>query len=308
MPCYPRDSAVQGQEVELQIQFFDNCSKKVAADETPMVQIRDLDGNIILAFTDVDVEYLGEGLYQYKYRVPDNADAGAWIDEWRAVLDTAVLDTSFGFTVVTPTSVLTPTIGQGKIQISDDIDFNFSDEELHGINVLLKFLKSRLRSTGIKPVRDQFGAFTYDGYGILITEECNVFPDDILIALLCQALSEFNSVPFFTTYAFSDQIIYTTFSHIIVEAAYVFALSSQALLERGRDFTISDGGISYQPPQFGDFLQTHYSTWLSSYRERLQFIKNSIRPGPRSFGSASNLGSAAPALTRLRHLRSRKLL
>ena len=115
-------------------------------------------------------------------------------------------------------------------------------------------------------------------------------------------------VPFFTAYAFSDQIIQTLFSAAIVEGAYIFALASQSLIEKGRDFTISDGGVSYQPPQLGDFLQSQYSTWLTSYRERLRFIKNSIRPGPVGFGTYTNLGSGAPAFLRLRHLRARRII
>ncbi len=307
MPCNPRDSAVQGQEVALQIQYLDTCNDPVAADAVPEVEITDLDGNIIIASTSTGVSDLGDGLYQYLYRVPESGDAGIWIDDWSAIIDSATLDTSFTFTVTTPILGLTANTGPGKILLGDDVDLDFSDEELAGINLLMKFLKSRLRSNGRKPVRDEFGAFVTDGYGQLVTEECNVFDNDILATFICQALSEFNSVPFFTQYGFSDQIVQTLFAHIIVEGAYVFALASQAIVEKGRDFTISDGGVNYQPPQLGDFLQSHYGNWLSSYRERLQFIKNSIRPGPRSYGTHTNLTGAAPAFTRLRHLRARRI-
>ena len=139
-------------------------------------------------------------------------------------------------------------------------------------------------------------------------EECNVFSDEILACFLSASLSEFNMIPFFTSYSFSDEIIYKTFSHAIVEGAYILALSSQALVEKGRDFTISDGGISYQPPALGDFINGHYQNFMTSYRERLKFIKNSIRPNPTSFGTFTNLSSGAPAFVRLRHLRSRKII
>ena len=307
MPCNPRDSAVQGQEVALQIQFFDTCGDKVAADETPTVQIMDLDGNIIVSATSEDVDYLGDGLYQYLYRVPASGDAGMWVDEWSATIDEAKLVTSFTFTVITPASGLSADTGPGKISIADDVIFDFTEEEIKGVNILLKFLKARLRSAGLKPVRNIDGAFVTDGYGETITEECDVFDNEVLVCFLCQGLSEFNAVPFFTAYTFGDQIVQTLFSQMIVEGAYVFALASQSMLEKGRDFTITDGGVNYQPPQLGDFLQSHYGTWLSSYRERLKFVKNSIRPGPRSFGTHTNLTGASPAYTRLRHLRSRRL-
>jgi len=307
MPCFPRDGAVQGQEVTLQIQYYDSCGDKVPADKTPTVQIVDLDGLVVLAPTSDDVEYLGDGLYQFNYRVPDTGDAGLWMDEWSATIDGAILDTVATFTVVTPSNGLTADIGNGRIRIADDVSLDFSDEEIYGINLLLKYLKARLRSTGLRPLRDEDGAFITDGYGEILTEECNVFDNEVLVTLLCQALSEFNLVPFFTSYTFADQTIQTLFAQLIVEAAYVFALASQSLLEKGRDFTITDGGVNYQPPQLGDFIQTHYGTWLTSYRERLRFVKNSIRPGPRSYGTHTNLTGAAPAYTRLRHLRARRI-
>ena len=88
----------------------------------------------------------------------------------------------------------------------------------------------------------------------------------------------------------------------------IMAMASQSLVEKGRDFTVSDGGISYQPPQLGDFLASQYNNWLSNYRERLKFIKNNIRPGPQAFGTFTNLASGAPAVNRLRHLRSRRII
>ncbi len=303
-----RDFAVIGQEVYLQVQFYDAQGEKVDADETPFIQIRDFDGNIVLAYTDEDVSHLDTGLYRYTFRVPSDAEDGAWIDDWSATIDESEFDVSFTFNVFFPEDSAIATTGPGKIAIGDDVIFDFSDEEIYGINILLKFLKARLRSTGTKPARDEFGKFITDGYGNLVTEPCNIFDDDALVVFLMQALSEFNMVPYFTAYTFADQIIQTLFAEAIVEGAYIFALASQSLLEKGRDFTITDGGVSYQPPQLGDFIQAHYGTWLTSYRERLKFIKNSIRPGPRGFGSYSNLTSGAPAFTRLRHLRSRRII
>lgn len=308
MPCNSRDHAIQGQEVALQIQFFDSCGNKVVADKTPSIEITDLDGLIVLGSTSKNVEHLGNGLYQYIYRVPSSGDAGIWLDKWVADIDQATLITSFPFTVTTPAVGLSASTGPGKISIADDVVFDFSDEEIKGVNILLKFLKARLRSTGLKPARDVDGAFILDAQGDVVTEVCNVFDDETLICFLCQGLSEFNSVPFFTSFTFADNPTQTLFGQMIVEGAYVFAIASQALLEKGRDFSISDGGVSYQPPQLGDFLQSHYGTWLSSYRDRLKFVKNSIRPGPRGYGTHTNLTSAAPAYTRLRHLRGRRIV
>lgn len=302
-----RSLAIQGQKVSLQIQFFDADGDKVDADKTPYIAIRDTEGDTILESTKKNVSRLDVGLYEYLFRVPEDAEQGTWMDDWTAIFDKTEFTSTQFFSVISPVEGLTATEGPAKIKLGDDVVFDFTQEELKGINVLLKLLKLRLRSHGISPVRDEFGKILTDGYGEIITKECNVFDDDVLVGMLISALSEFNSTPFFTTYRFSDELVYIMFSQPIVEIAYIFAVAGQALIEKGRDFTISDGGINYQAPQLGDFIQSHFSTWLTASRERIKFIKNSIRPGPVSFGTYSNLSSGAPAFTRLRHLRARRI-
>ena len=298
-----RNKAIRGQDVTLSIQYYGIDGLPSNTDATPEVTIKDLQGTTVIGPTSLGVSRVDTGLYNYTYSVPKLADKGNWSDTWSASVSGINVLNVFQFLIVDEASSTA-----GTIRLGDDVAFDFNEAELEGINTLLKFLKARLRSDGKKPLRDQFGAIVYDAYGDIVTEECNVFSDDLLVCFLCQALSEFNMVPFFTGFLFSDQVIYKLFAAAIVEGAYVFAVASQALVEKGRDFTISDGGLSYQPPMLGDFLQSHYGTWLTAYRERLKFIKNSIRPGPRSFGTYSSLSSGSPALMRLRHLRERRII
>ncbi len=297
-----RSRAVVGEAVLLSIQYYGYDGQQADPDQTPTITIRNSDGATVIPTTSTGVTRDDIGLYSYLYRVPGSSGVGLWTDIWNTSLSGFDLTNTFQFFVATETT------DTGTIKLGDDVLFDFSEQEIIGINVLLKFLKARLRNDGKKPVRDQFGAIVYDAYGEVQTEACNVFSDDILVCFLCQALSEFNMVPFFTSYTFADELMYKLFAAALVEGAYVFAVASQALVEKGRDFTISDGGLSYQPPQLGDFLNTHYGTWLTSYRERLKFIKNSIRPGPRAFGTYSNMSSGSPAFQRLRHQRSRRIL
>lgn len=298
-----RNSAEKGETVRLNVQYYGIDGAVSDADTTPSIEIRSVDGSVIIAQTTEGVVRSEEGLYYYDYYVSSDADTGMWQDTWNAQIQGVSIEDSFNFLVISPASVEI-----GSVRIGDEVSFDFSEEELNGINILLKYLKARLRSDGKKPKRDQYGAFVRDENGEIVYVECNVFSDELLVCFLCQALSEFNMIPFFTTFSFADRIIYTTFSQIIVEAAMVFALASQALVEKGRDFTISDGGVSYQPPALGDFLSSQYNNFLSNYRERVKFIKNSIRPGPRGFGTYTNLTSGSPAFARLRHLRQRRII
>ena len=301
-----RERAIVGEQVDLIVTYYGFSGSPTQTDSVPTVKIVDNNGNTIVQQTSIGIKNTSTGVYKYTFTVPTNVDSGCllWKDIWTASVDEVEIVNEFSFLVLSESDYVPP----GSVKLGDDVNFDFSQEELNGINVLIKYLKCRLRSDGTKPKRDKFGAFMFDAYGEMLTEECNVFSDEILACFLCQALSEFNSTPFFTSYLFSDQIIYKTFSNVIVEGAYVVALASQALVERGRDFTISDGGISYQPPQLGDFLQSHYQNWLTSYRERLKFIKASIRPSPSTFGTYSNLSSGSPAFARLRHIRQRKII
>jgi len=298
-----RSKAIRGEDVTLSIQYFGPDGLEADASVLPEITIVDENGNAILGPTSTGVTRDALGLYSYIYYVPEDAPKGLWTDTWNAVVSGATLINEFKFLVADEASALT-----GSISLGDDVAFDFSEEEIGGLNILLKYLKSRLRSDGKKPRRDEFGAFITDGYGEMMMEDCPVFDDEILVTFLCQSLSEFNMIPFFTSFRFSDTIIHKTFSYAIVEGALIVALASQALIEKGRDFTISDGGISYQPPALGDFLQSQYQNWMTSYRERLKFIKNSIRPNPTSYGTYTNLASGSPVVTRLRHLRARRII
>ena len=300
-----RSKAIRGTTVILKIQYYGPNGLETDTDQMPYIKITDANGEVQLASTQTGVTREDTGLYKYSYSIQKGAAEGLWEDEWVSTINGTTITNNFSFLVMDSSDLTEAT---GSVRLGDDVNFNFSDEELKGINILMKYLKCRLRSNGRKPKRDSFGAFVLDGYGSIVYEECNVFSDEILACFLCSALSEFNMIPFFTSYTFADGVIKTLFSSMIVEGAYVIALASQALVEKGRDFSISDGGINYQPPQLGDFLASQYNNFLSNYRERLKFVKNNIRPGPQGFGTFTNLASGAPAFTRLRHLRSRRII
>ncbi len=298
-----RNNAFRGETVRLSIQYYGPDGLPADATGLPQIKIVAIDGTTLVASTSSGVVREGVGLYSYSYAIDENARKGLWTDTWYATVEEALLTNEFKFLVLDHASATA-----GSVSVGDDVSFDFSEAEITGINILLKYLKARLRSEGQKPARDAYGAFIYDANGNMVMVDCPVFSDEILVTFLIAALSEFNMIPFFTSYTFADRIIYTTFAHAITEGAYILAVASQALVEKGRDFNISDGGINYQPPQLGDFLQSNYNNFLTSYRDRLKFIKNSIRPSPVSYGTYSNLSSGAPAWTRLRHLKGRRIV
>ena len=64
-----------------------------------------------------------------------------------------------------------------------------------------------------------------------------------------------------------------TFAEVLVEGATLYALASQALLERGREFQMSDNGISFDPPNLSELLNTQYSILLVHHWDKLKLIK-----------------------------------
>lgn len=53
----------------------------------------------------------------------------------------------------------------------------------------------------------------------------------------------------------------------------LYALASQALLERGREFQTTDNGVTFNPPSISELLNTQYSVLLQHHWEKLKTIK-----------------------------------
>lgn len=136
-------------------------------------------------------------------------------------------------------------------------------------NKCLKALKNVLRSESKFKHRDQHNNITYIDVDVYGNKLLNIFLD--------LSLSEFNQIPHFTSFTFKDEKFVNTFTNILVEGALLYALSSQALIERGREFTTTGSGIEFTPPDISEMLQTQYATLLHLHFEKLKLIKSSIK-------------------------------
>lgn len=153
-----------------------------------------------------------------------------------------------------------------KYQLGSKTDFDFSPTAITNINKLLTLLKSRLNSSAKSKSIDSNGNVTYI--------DSDIFSVDMLTHFLLLSLSDFNQTPYFTFYTFDDTEVVDTFTEVLVTGATLQALASQALIERGREFTIDDGdGISFNPPSLAELLNTQYNTLIFSHHEKLKRIK-----------------------------------
>lgn len=143
-----------------------------------------------------------------------------------------------------------------------------SDTAQKNSDTLVNLLQDRLRSKGRAKAADPQGNTIY--------VDCDIYTKETLESFIDLSVSEFNQTPTFTSYSLQDTSFVTTFTELLVEGATLYALSSQALIERGREFQITDNGLNFDPPNVSELLNTQYSVLLSHHWDKLKFIKSGI--------------------------------
>lgn len=288
---HPKDT------ITLRATFKDDSGTPTDLDLFPTVSIREPSGLVSLAPTSSGVYRLSTGIYGFDYTFGINPNNGVYNDVWRGNVSGFPLEATFNF-IVSGTD-LPKLNSDGYVALGDDPGFNYTQTAIRNINILLKGLKARLNSSG-KAVRT-------DEHGNTVYIDCDIFSIDTLVTLLCMSLSDFNQTPIFTSFTFEDTPIIELFFDILIRGATIYALASKALIEKGREFTISDNGLSFNPPSVSDLLNSQYGTVLQNYFEQLKYIKNNMRPAPSGLGTWS-VSSTNPQYRKLRHLRERRLI
>jgi hypothetical protein len=282
-------------QVNLTVQFKDSNGNPIDTDSYPKISVIQPSGAVLLAPTSVGVSRVSTGLYSYIFTVPYNGPYGVFNDIWVGYVNGFRVETTFSIVVV-KTDV--PSINSdGYMHLGDNVPFQYSQAAIYNINELLKILKARLNSSGKALAKDNYGNSYY--------VDCDIFSTDMLVTFLATALMEFNQIPYFTYFTFDDSEFINQFGEILVEYATIYSLASKMIIERGREFQLSDNGLTFTPPTVSELMNTQYGSLLASYDNKIKYIKNSLRPTPKGLGTWSMGGS--PQFMRLRHLRARKL-
>lgn len=289
---------IRGRSIELYVRFVDAAGNPVNADDIPTVEIYDSTSVRRQMATRVGVSLADDpGLYMFNYMIPATAPDGYWTDTWSAKIGNTTVTNTFDFLVMEAGNIFE---SQEMIYTpGEDVPWDFTKDEVYGINILLKMLKPRLKNDGIRKVPDGAGGY--------IEEKCSVFTDAELICFLVNSLSSFNQIPHFTHFNFSDPQMYTTFADVLVQGAALLAMAAQMLIEKGREFTLTDNGVTYQPPAISEILNNQFGAQLTDYKEKLKVIKCNMKPNPIGLGSF-RVTAVAPAYLRLRHLRERQII
>lgn len=284
--------------VGLTIQLRDQNGQLIDADSFPTISLISPTGLVILTPTSQGVEKLDTGKYQFTFSIPINGPFGVFQDLWVVYINGVRYEQTFQF-IVAHTQFVGINI-DGYEKLGEDVGFDYSQEAIHNINVLLKMLRARLNSSGKSLIKDPNGNDMYI--------DCDIFATDILVTFLSTALEDFNQTPYFTFFQFNDSSFVAQFGAILVEIAAYYAMASASLLERGREYQLQDNSLSFQPPTVSELLNTQYSALLTHCYEKLKYIKNSLRPNPIGLGVFTMSGYSNPAIARLRHARERRLV
>lgn len=282
--------------VVLKVQFKDQDGYLSDLDTYPNITIVQPSGNVMLGPTSLGVYRIGTGQYAYNFQTGLNESIGVYFDVWNGLLDGASVSGSFNF-IIYNTQVPSANT-DGYLHLGDQPAFSYSQNALSNINKIIYAVSTRLNSKGKTRVKDEFGNVVY--------QDCSIFSIEQLAVFASISLTAFNEIPHFTAFSMEDSEIIIQFFEVLVQHAVIYALASKALIERGREFNISDNGVSFQPPGVSEILQTQYTTELNNWFEKVKLIKQNCKPAPLGLGTLSSLGSNRQVM-RLRHLRQRQL-
>ena len=283
--------------VQLKAQFRDSFGDPADLDSLPTLTINQPSGNVVFGPTFAGVIQIGTGLYSFNYDVGLNPALGVYSDVWDGFLTGIPVHGEFNFVIHNTQMPFVNT--DGYKALGDDPGFNYSQNAICNINLLLKSLRARLDSRGKARFKDEFGNDVF--------VDCDIFSVEQLVSFLGISLSMFNQIPHFTFFTFEDGDIIAQFHEMIVQGGAIYALSSKALLERGREFQLNDSGVQFTPPTVSELMQTEWSAELNIHLEKLKMIKASMKPSPLGLGTRTISTSRSPAIARLRHLRARQL-
>jgi hypothetical protein len=297
MAILPRSQIIQPNDTVSLAAKFAVDGNPIDLDTFPQVSIIQPSGGVVIAPTSLGVMRIGTGEYQFNYNVGLYPPIGTWRDVWQGVYQGYSLIGEYSFT--TFNSQLPGVNTDGQPKLGDDPGFNFSPTAICNINKILKLLRARLKARGKARRIDENGNPVY--------KDCDIYTVDELVSFICSALSDFNMIPHFTFFTYDDTPIIEQFCEIFVQGALYLALGAQSLIERGREFQVSDNGIGFTPPTVSELLNSQYAKELDQWYDKCKLIKVNMRSSPLGLSSMSYTSGASPQFRRLRTFRARQI-
>lgn len=282
------------ESVQLISKFYKN-GVLTDTDSFPTVSIIQPDGMVIISNTTQGVYRLAVGTYAFLYDVPLVGALGVWTDRWTGSISGNITINEFNF-IIEATQL--PSINSdGYLSLGDPICFSYSQIAIRNINILMAIVRARLSSSGLSKTKDEFGNDVF--------QSCDIFSVEQLTVFIAAALSAFNQIPTFTAFTFESTEILNIFAEVIVQHAVIYALSAKSIQERGREFGLTDNGVSFTPPSVAELLNSQFTAELGAWGEKVKLIKANMKPIGVGLSQYASMGS--PRLRVFRSLRSRQL-
>ena len=288
----------QTEGVRLQTQFRGSDGLPKDLDSFPLLTIVQPSGNVMLGPTSTGIYRINTGLYGYDFLTNINTNTGVYTDYWEGTIDGYSTTGERNFVVYN--TQMPGVNSDGYESLGDDVGFNYGPTAIHNVNKILKVLKARLNSSGKARAKDDFGNEIYI--------DCDIYSVDQLVTFIANSITSFNQIPHFTSFTFDDSSFVDQFLDVLVQGANLIALSSKALIERGREFQVSDNGLQFTPPTVSELLNTQWSAEATQYMEKVKMIKASMKPSPIGCGTLSVTVARSPIVSMLRHRRARQII
>jgi hypothetical protein len=290
-----RGSNVQPtQSIQLTAKFYKN-GVLADLDSFPQISIIQPNGMVVISNSSIGVFRLSVGIYSFLFEVPFTTSLGVWVDHWVGQMSGQNIVQEFNFIV--ELSQMPAVNTDGYVALGDQPSFAYSQIAIQNINMLMLAVKTRLSSSGLAKTTDASGNVTY--------QNCDIFSVEQLTVFIAGALSAFNQIPTFTAFTFESTEILTIFFEVIVQHAVIWALASKQMVEKGREFTITDNGVAWSPPGVSEVLGSQFNAELGNWYDKVKLIKQNMKSSPLAISLGSAMGS--PRLRILRNLRSRQI-
>jgi len=103
-----------------------------------------------------------------------------------------------------------------------------------------------------------------------VNPNANIFSTDEILCFIDIAIAEMRSL---FSYDFTIENINNpniTIKGLVIDYAVIVALASKALIEKGREFTLSDNGITASSPEVSKMIMEQYATEYSHFMEKVR--------------------------------------
>lgn len=142
------------------------------------------------------------------------------------------------------------------------------------LDYYVKLVRARLADDGTIKAKDNLGNEIY--------VKSQVYTDDQIHSFLEGSLQRLNTLlPKGLSFEATPIEVFEL-ADLVIQGAVITALASKALVEKGREFALLDGGVEYHPPSVSDTMMRQWEVELTDYRSKIEMVRSHFSQQHRS--------------------------